>query len=260
VHFRKLSNKGAPVITMQCRTKKMREKNFLLPLCLMIMLALMLPATAAADEAPVMPNDTITPADSTPPAYTVTPPESPAYDPLGSLAGFFGLRQDIHAKRLANANLSEGLQDNRQEIHGNWWDNYNLFGSILQNREQVRTDQQLGLENRTENAGLRQQIHEDIANMQKDRANASVYRADINASKDELKQNREDLSLIHGDVKDTRNASQESRATVRENRQEDISLRQTNNATRQEIHQNVAGIHTDREQLRHERRNTSPGP
>jgi hypothetical protein len=228
----------------------MNQRNFIFPLGFMILMAFALPAIVTADDTQVTLTDTTMPVGTITPADTVVTPESPGPDPLGSLAGFFGLRQDIHANRLENANLSAGVRDNRQEIHKNWWDNYNIFGSILVNREQVRADQQLGLETRTENTAVHQQIHEDIANLHQDRNNASVYLADINAGRDELKQNREDQALIHQDVKDLRNATRQNRTVIRENRQEDISLRQTNNATRQEIHQNAADIHADRDLIR----------
>ena len=122
----------------------MNLRNLMIPLCLLIMLALAIPAIAAADDSQI----TVTPTDTIAPAGTVAPAPSPVFDPLGSLAGILGLRHDIQTDRADNANLTGGIQDNRQDIHQNWWDSFNIFGTILGNRGQVRSDQALNLDNR----------------------------------------------------------------------------------------------------------------
>jgi hypothetical protein len=182
----------------------MNARKFLIPLGLLIMMALALPAIVMADDtqanvtptdtiAPtytatpvdtVTPADTITPVDTTTPADAVAPNETPGFDPIGSFTGFFGWRHDIRSDRAANANLTGGIHDNRQEIHRNWWDNFNLWQTIAAHKEDVRSDQQLDLANRTANADLRQGIHDDRMSLHQDPANASAYREDINASRD----------------------------------------------------------------------------
>ena len=217
----------------------MKGKIFLLTLCLAILLAVAIPSIAAADDAQA----TVTPTD------TIAPATTPGFDPLGSIAGIFGLRQDIRADRAANANLTEGIRDNRQEIHQNWWDNLNIFRNILGNREQVRNDQALELANRSADNGLRQDIHTDRVDIHQDPGNASAYRAEINADRADIHQNLENIALTHGDIKDERNASQQDRATIHETRATDIQLRQTNNASWQEVRQNTADIRADRQQI-----------
>ncbi len=244
------TKKRVPEKQKKCRTDtNMKIRNFLLPLCLVLMLAVAIPAIAAADDAQV----TVTPTDTIAPVDTVAPAAAPGFDPLGSLAGIFGLRQDIHADRASDKNLTEGIQDNRQEIHQNWWDNFNIFKNILGNREQVRSDQALDLSNRTADNGLRQDIHTDRVDLRQDPGNASAYRADIGTSRGDIQDNRQDIALNHEDIHDERNASQQDRAAIQETRQTDIQLRQTNAASWQDVHQNREDIRTDRQDIRNDR-------
>lgn len=222
----------------------MKQHTFRIPLiCMLFMLALAIPAIAAADDAQA----TVTPTD------TIAPAASPGFDPLGTLAGIFGLRQDIHADRADNANLTEGIQDNRQDIHQNWWDNFNIFGMILGNRGQVKTDQALDLANRSADNGLRQDIHADRTDLRQDPGNATTYRADINASREDLQSDRDNIALNHEDIHDERNASQQDWSTIQQTRQDDETLRQANNASWQDVHQNNVDIRNDRQQIRNDR-------
>ena len=90
-------------------------------------------------------------------------------------------------------------------------------------------------------------------NLHNDTGNESTYRADINASRGEIQLNRENISSNHEDIGDQRNATHLDRTTIRETRQEDIQLRQTNNASWLEVRQNTADIRSDRQQIRNDR-------
>ena len=152
--------------------------------------------TVAADDAQV----------NVTPTATITPAPAPGFDPLGSLFGIFGLRQDIHADRAADANLTTGIRDNRQDTHQNWWDNINLFQNIAGDIYQVKTDLALDLSNRTEDNQLQQQIHEDRVDMHQNPDNASTYQADISANRAEIQLNRENITLNNQNIQDEQNA------------------------------------------------------
>jgi hypothetical protein len=187
------------------------------------------------------------------PAYNFTAPPAQGFDPLGSIFGLFGLRQDIHTDRAADANLTAGIQDNRQEIQQNWWNNLNIVQSIGSDISQIKTDLGLDRSNRTEDNQLQQQVQEDRVDMHLNPGNASSYQADISADRAELQLNRENITLNNQNIRDDQIAVQQERADFRENRQDNRQVWQRNNASWQQVNQNRAEIRNDRQDIRNDR-------
>jgi hypothetical protein len=192
------------------------------------------------------------------PAYTIAPAPAHGFDPLGSLFGIFGLRQDIQTDRAADANLTTGIQDNRQDIHQTWWDNLNIVQNIDNDISQIKTDLAVDHSDRTEDTQLQQQIHQDRVDIHQNPDNASTYRADISEDRTELQLNRENVTLNNQNIKADQNAVQQDRADLRENRQDTSQLRQDDHTLGQQVSQNRTDIRTDRMDIRDYRRYQGP--
>jgi hypothetical protein len=206
--------------------------------------------TVAADNA----QENITP------TYTIAPAPAHGFDPVGSLYGIFGLRQDIRTDRTADANLTADIHDNRQDIHQNWWDNLNIVQNINNDVSQIKTDLALDHSDRTQDNQLQQQIHQDRVDIRQNPDNTSTYRADISGDRIELQLNRENITLNNENMKADQNAVQQDRADVRDNRQDTSQLRQDDHTIRQQVSQNRADIRTDRMNIRDYRRYPGPAP
>jgi hypothetical protein len=207
-----------------------------------LLFALVLPASAD-DSAPAIVQ----------PTATVTMASPPAFDPVGSILGIFGLRQDIHATQAEDRNLSQDIQANQQEIHQNWWDNVDIFSNILSNWGVIHTDQQADLANRSANLADRQDIQSDRVDMKNDPGNRSAYQEQIATEKADIQQNLQDINATHGQIQDERDANHQDWATMSQNWQQDQTLRQEDNATHQQIQDNREQIRDDRQQIRNDR-------
>jgi hypothetical protein len=215
-------------------------------LCAVLLFALALPAWAD-DSVPA----------TVQPTATVSPADSPSFDPVGSFMGIIGLRQDIRARQAEDRNLSQDIQANQEEIHQNWWENIGLFKNILGNRETVRSAQQDELANRQESLGLRQDIQNTRLDVKNNPDNKTVDLQQIAGDKDTLHGNWQENNATHSTIHEERNLSRQNWSAVHTIVLEDVTLRKEDNSTRGEIHTNREQIARDRQQIRSGMKNGS---
>lgn len=215
-------------------------------ICAMLILALAFPALA---------DDPARPVEQA--SATITPSDSPGFDPIGSVMGALGLRHDIRSLQSGDRNLSQDISANQQEIHQNWWDNIGFFTTILGNRETVRNDQQSELADRQENFGLREEIRNARLDVKNNPENKTADLQQIGGDKGTIRGNWQEINTTHSNIHAERNLSKENWSSIHANNQADVTLREENNATRSEIHVNHIQIQDDRQQIRDGRKNGS---
>jgi hypothetical protein len=227
--------------------KKMKTRILIITsLCVVLLFALAIPAWA---------DDSVHATVQT--TATVSPADSPSFDPVGSFMGVLGLRQDIRARQAEDRNLSQDIQANKQEIHTNWWENIGIFKNILGNRETVRSAQQDELANRQENLDLRQDIQNIRLDIENNPDNKTVDLQQIAGDKNTIHGKWQENNATHSTIHEERNLSRQNWSAVHTIVQEDVTLRKEDNATRGEIHTNREQIALDRQQIRSERKNGS---
>jgi len=210
-------------------------------LCVMLTLAAASPVLAAAEDPALT---------GIQPTASVAGADPAAPDPVGSLMGFLGLRHDIHARQAEDRNLSQDLRENQQEIHRNWWENIGLFENILGNRDAARPARQEELAIRQENLGLHEEIRDIRLDMQNNPGNMTAGCEQIADDRETIKENWQEINATHSTIQTGRNLSRENWSVIRTNNQEDITLRQENNMTREQIHTNRIQNQEDRRQIR----------
>jgi len=235
----------------------MRVRNFLIPLCFLVLLALAIPVIAAADTAQV---NNVTTTDTIAPIDTATPVATPGFDPLGELAVVVGIRKDNHTVKADNPNLTNGVRDNRTEVPANWWDSYNIFSIIIGKQTPVRNEPALNITPQMKRNDTGQPPRIDRVDLQKDAVNASIYRADINMTRNETMPDRVNLSVTHQDIRDVRNVTPQTHTNLSEPQLSDVRISRTNNASLQAAPQNDVKIRADRQQISNESRNKNSSP
>jgi len=204
----------------------MKTGKFLIPLCLMVILVLAIPAIAAADTAQV----SVTPTDTIAPTGTVTPVAAPGFDPLGSLALIVGIRKDNHNDKEKNANLTKDIRDTQQESPKNWWDSYNIIDIVIGNRPQVIGNRAYPIGDPALNLTPRPK-ETDKTDLHKDAGNASLYRADTPANRSGIMPTPVNLSVNPRDTRDLQNTTQQNSTIISEPLYGDVRVHPINNAS-----------------------------
>jgi hypothetical protein len=232
----------------------MRVKYILIPLCILIMVALLIPANAAADDAQV----NVTSTDTIAPAETIIPAITPTFDPLGTLAVVVGIRKDKPEEKAGNTNLTIAIRDNRKDSPSNWWDGFSFFRIFFGNQTQVRNVPGLNITNQTKSDNLRPHPQKDQADLRKNAGNTSISMDNnTHASRSEIIPDQINRSVNHQDTRDLRNRTQENRTPLNGRPHEDFRIDRTNTTSTPAIPQNDMNIRIDRQQISNESGNQS---